>query len=49
MQTRIIFELACAPPWAVKPCVVRPVFARVLGELQAVDPSKCPKAYEAKC
>ena len=27
------------PPCAVKTCAVRPVFARVVGELRAVDPS----------
>ena len=27
------------PPCAVKTCAVRPVFARVVGELQAADPS----------
>ena len=30
---------ACAP-CAAKTCAVRPVFARVVGELQAADPSK---------
>ena len=37
------------PPYAVKTCSVRPFFARVVGELRAADPSKCPKAHEAKC
>ena len=37
------------PPCTVKTCAVRPVFARVVGELQAADPSKCPRAHEAKC
>ena len=32
------------PPCAVKSCAVRPVFARGVG-----DPSKCPRAHEAKC
>ena len=27
------------PPCAVKTCAVRPVFARVVGELRAADPS----------
>ena len=43
---------ACAPLLplcAVKTCAVHPVFARVVGELRAADPSKCPKAHEAKC
>ena len=37
------------PPCAVKTCAVRPVFAPVVGELWAPDPSKCPRAHEAKC
>ena len=37
------------PPSAVKTCAVRPVFVRVVGELQAANPSKCPSAHEAKC
>ena len=37
------------PPCAVKTCAVRPVFARVGGELRTADPSKCPGAHEAKC
>ena len=36
------------PPCAVKTCAVRPVFARVVGELRAADPSKCPRAHEAE-
>ena len=35
---------ACAP-CAVKICAVCPMFARVV---QAADPSKCPRAHEAK-
>ena len=30
------------PPCAVKTCAVRPVFARVVGELGAADPSNVP-------
>ena len=37
------------PPCAVKTCAVRPVFARVVWELRAADPSKCPRAHEARC
>ena len=32
-------RLGVCPPCAVKTCVVRPVFARVVGELRAADPS----------
>ena len=32
-------RLGRVPPCAVKTCAVRPVFARVVGELQAADPS----------
>ena len=34
------------PPCAVQTRAVRPVFARVLGELRAADPSECPRAHE---
>ena len=34
------------PPCAVKTCAVRPVFAPVVGELRAANPSKCPSAHE---
>ena len=37
------------PPCAVQTCAVRPGFAPVVGELQAANPSKCPRAHEAKC
>ena len=37
------------PPCAVRTCAVRPVFARVVGELRAANPSKRPRAREAKC
>ena len=37
------------PPCAVKTCAVRPVFVWVVGELRAANPSKCPRAHEAKC
>ena len=37
------------PFCAVKTCAVRPVFAPVVGELRAANPSKCPTAHEAKC
>ena len=37
------------PPCAVKTCAVHPVFAWVVGELRAADPSKCPSAHAAKC
>ena len=37
------------PPCAVKTCAVRPVFARVVGELRAADPKQCPRARKAKC
>ena len=39
----------CVLPRAEEICAVHPVFARVVGELQAADPSKCPRAHEAKC
>ena len=47
----IVWNSACAPtpPPAVKTCAERPVFARVVGELRAANPSKCPRAHEAKC
>ena len=38
-----------APPCAVKTCAVRPVLVRVVEELRAADPGKCPRAHEAKC
>ena len=37
------------PSCAVKTCAVRPVFASVVGELRAANPSKCARAHEAKC
>ena len=43
------FFLGRMPACAVKICAVRPVFARVVGELRAADPGKCPRAHEAKC
>ena len=46
---RLCLELGACPPCAVKPCAVRPVFARVVRELRTTDPSKCPRAHEAKC
>ena len=33
----------CVPPCAAKTYVVRPVFARVVRELWAADPSECPR------
>ena len=33
------------PRCAVKTCAVRPVFAWVVGELGAADPSKCPVVF----
>ena len=30
-----------------KTCAVRPVFARAAGELEAADPSKCPRGHKA--
>ena len=36
------------PPCVAKPSAVRPVFARVVGELRAANPSKCPRAHESK-
>ena len=36
------------PPCAVKPCAVCPVFAWVVGELRAADPSKCPRVRKNK-
>ena len=37
------------PPCVAKACADHSIFARVVGELQAADPSKCPMAHEAKC
>ena len=34
------------PPCAGTTCAVRPVFAWVVGELWAADPSKCPRAMK---
>ena len=34
-------------PLGVKTCAVRPVFAPVVGELRAANPSRCPRAHEA--
>ena len=34
------------PSCAVKTCAVRPVFTRVVRELRAADPSKCPRAHK---
>ena len=37
------------PPCAAKTCAVHPIFVPVVGELRAANPSKCPRAHEAKC
>ena len=37
----------CVPLCVTKTCVERPVFAQMVGELGAADPSKYPRAYEA--
>ena len=36
------------PPCVAKTCAERPVFAQLVGELWAADPSKRPRAHEAK-
>ena len=43
-----MFKNRRVTPCAVKTCAVRPVFARVVGKLRAADPSKCPRAHQAK-
>ena len=35
------------PLCVAKTCAVHPVFARVVGELWAADPSKCPRGFAA--
>ena len=37
------------PPCAVKTCALRPVFARVVGELWAAHPSNLQRPVKAKC
>ena len=39
----------CVPPCAAKTCAVHPVFVPVARELRAANPSKYPRAHEAKC
>ena len=36
----------CVPPRAAQTRTVRPVLARLVGELWAADPSKCPRGHE---
>ena len=35
------------PPCVAETCALRPVFARVVGELRAADASKCLRGYDA--
>ena len=43
---RKVTDFLRVPRCAVKTCSVHPVFARVVEELRAADPSKCPRAMK---